>query len=280
MSPEPIEHSPGPGAAEAPRLRIRPRVEARRRARPDLLTELSGPIQAVAVTPYEACDFSCRYCITGQQGTSTPTRRREEIRPEIAAFARQVPVGRRFAVGPIADAYPEVEETLGLSREAISTLNDLGRPLSVTTKGLAVRRDFDLLAENPDSCLAISLTTTDPGEARKLEPRVASPNDRIALALESHAARIRTRLAVTYVPGVTDLDRILDLAGPLSVFLAPLNVTAPAIRHTSFAKRHDQDALALSYRQALAAYEGRVVPAFCVRDDSMPELAEAASRAR
>ena len=73
--------------------------------------------------------------------------------------------------------------TLQLTRRCLAVLAEFRNPVSIITKNALVTRDLDLLRElaaHRAVHVNISITTLDSELARKLEPRAASPRQRLA----------------------------------------------------------------------------------------------------
>jgi hypothetical protein len=65
-----------------------------------------------------------------------------------------------IGVGLFCDAYPPIEQELGVTRLALQVLVERPLDIRVITKGLTVWRDVDLLAGRPRTGVNISLCST------------------------------------------------------------------------------------------------------------------------
>ncbi|MFT5868497.1 MAG: DNA repair photolyase [Paracoccaceae bacterium] len=193
-----------------------------RNSSPDVLFEQS-------INPYRGCEHGCIYCFARPShaflGLSpgldfetkliahpdAPTRLAEEL-----AHRRYVP--KVIAIGTNTDPYQPIEQTRMIMRGILTVLQAHQHPVSVTTKGTLIERDVDILGPMSKAGLArvsISVTTLNADLARKLEPRVPSPQRRLK-AIETLAkAGCSVRVMVSpIIPGLTDheIEAILQSA--------------------------------------------------------------------
>ncbi|MHB8534116.1 MAG: PA0069 family radical SAM protein [Sulfuricaulis sp.] len=182
-----------------------------------------------SINPYRGCEHGCVYCFARpthawlglSPGLDFETRL--FYKPEAAAQLRRELAARTYRCAPIAlgintDAYQPIERQRGLTREIVQILVDTRHPFSVVTKSALIERDIDLLA--PAAArhqfeAAVSLTTLDPGLARRMEPRAASPARRLQTIRALSAAGIPvTVLVAPLIPVLTDseLETILAQA--------------------------------------------------------------------
>jgi DNA repair photolyase len=227
-------------------------------ARAPLVEEIAA-CGSLSVNPYRRCDIRCAYCITGAQGVSQPRfgtdTVREQLRVELRAIGhRQSLVG----VGTICDAYPSVEGELGVTRIVLEELFELGRPVRVVTKGLAVRRDIDLLLRGHGR-VTVSLSTLDSDAAARLEPGAPSPAERLDLVRALDDAGVPVWVSVApWIPNVTDVSSIVRAVGSgIPITVAPLNVNSPEVRRTGFGRRFDQHQIDDAYLAAWRDAAGR-----------------------
>ena len=78
-----------------------------------------------------------------------------------------------IALGINTDGWQPIERDHGISRACLQVLLDTRHPLSIVTKGSAITRDLDLLAELATHGLVsvhVSVTTLDNALSSKLEP--------------------------------------------------------------------------------------------------------------
>jgi len=90
---------------------------------------------------------------------------------------------QELAMSGGTDCYQPIERKLQLTRRCLAVLAEFRNPVSIITKNALVARDVDLLSElaaHRAVRVNISITTLDSELARKLEPRAASPRQRLA----------------------------------------------------------------------------------------------------
>ncbi|MBT9247077.1 PA0069 family radical SAM protein [Gemmobacter fulvus] len=179
-----------------------------------------------SVNPYRGCEHGCVYCFARPShaylnlspGLDFETRL--IARPGIGAVLAQEIGAKAYQVAPIAigtntDPYQPCEAQYGVMREVLEVLSRWSHPVAITTKGVLVERDLDLLGPMGQAGLArvgISVTTLDPGLSRSLEPRAAAPARRLAAIRRLTDAGVPVRVMVApVIPGLTDseLDAIL-----------------------------------------------------------------------
>ena len=182
-----------------------------------------------AINPYRGCEHGCVYCYARPShaflgyspGLDFETKL--TYKPEIAALLERELrkpgyVPRPIALGSNTDPYQPVERTLALTRSVLEVLERFGHPLSIVTKSAGVLRDRDILSRMAARGLVrvwLSVTTLDMELARRMEPRAATPQRRLAaLAGLAEAAIPAGVLAAPMIPGLNDseLERILTAA--------------------------------------------------------------------
>jgi DNA repair photolyase len=193
---------------------------------------------------YDKCDFRCIYCVTRSQGASAPKAPKEAVSGAVRSQVGQVPVDAPVQVGAIADAYPPSESENGVTRPALEELVAQNRPFNVITKGLAVRRDFDLLRAAKRTSLIISLCSHEDDRLERLDPRAPSSADRLALARDARDAGIPVTISIApWIPHITEIEAIMErVPEGIPALVAPLNVNV-GIDYPILGRRYDQDEL-------------------------------------
>lgn len=182
-----------------------------------------------SVNPYRGCEHGCIYCFARpthawlnlSPGLDFETKL--VARPGIGAVLERELRARGYKVAPVAlgtntDPYQPIEAKQRLMREVLEVLAAFRHPVAITTKGTLIARDLDILAPLAAQGLArvgISITTLDPGLARRMEPRAATPARRLAVVRQLAEAGIPVRVMVApVIPGLTDheLEPILQAA--------------------------------------------------------------------
>jgi DNA repair photolyase len=182
-----------------------------------------------SLNPYRGCEHGCIYCYARPThawlglSPGLDFERRLFAKPDTAEQLRRelgAPGYRpaTLVLGANTDPYQPVERRLGLTRQVLEVLADCRHPMAITTKSALVLRDLDLLqpmAERGLAAVQVSITTLDAELARRLEPRAASPRERLRAVAELARAGIPTGVLVSpLIPGLTDqdLERIIALA--------------------------------------------------------------------
>jgi DNA repair photolyase len=182
-----------------------------------------------SINPYRGCEHGCVYCyarpshayLNLSPGLDFETRliARPGIADVLAGELRKP--GYKvapMAIGTNTDPYQPIEAQHGLMRACLQVLADFGHPVWITTRGVLVERDIDLLAPMAARGLAavsISLSTLDAGLARKMEPRAPTPARRLAMIRALSGAGVPVRVQVSpLIPALTDheLEAVLQAA--------------------------------------------------------------------
>lgn len=179
-----------------------------------------------SINPYRGCEHGCVYCYARPShaylgyspGLDFETRL--TFKPEIARLlerelSRPGYVPRTIALGSNTDPYQPVDRTLSLTRQVLEVLERFGHPVSIVTKSAGVVRDLDILERMAARGLVrvwLSVTTLDPVLARRMEPRAATPERRLATISRLAEAGVPAGvLPAPMIPGLNDaeLERIL-----------------------------------------------------------------------
>jgi DNA repair photolyase len=182
-----------------------------------------------SANPYRGCEHGCVYCF------ARPSHAYLDLSPgldfETRLFAKtNAPELLRAELGkpgyqpsPIAlgintDGWQPIEREHGISRACLQVLLETRHPVSIVTKGSALLRDLDLLAELARHGLAsvhVSVTTLDNALSSRLEPRAAAPHTRLKMIAALHEAGVPVGVLVApVIPLITDpdLEHILEAA--------------------------------------------------------------------
>ena len=215
------------GMDDAPSPRTQVTVE---RARSIISRNQSPDIAfSQSVNPYRGCEHGCVYCFARPShayldlspGLDFETRlfaktnAAELLRAELA---RSGYVPHPIALGINTDGWQPIERRHGISRACLEVLLETRHPLSIVTKGSALLRDLDLLAELAKHGLVsvfVSITSLDNTLSSKLEPRAAAPHTRLKMLSALRDAGVPTGVLVApVIPMITDmhLEQILEAA--------------------------------------------------------------------
>jgi DNA repair photolyase len=182
-----------------------------------------------SINPYQGCEHGCIYCY------ARPTHAYLDLSPgldfETKLFAkpnarellleelrRPGYVCSAIAMGTNTDPYQPIEREWKITRQILEVLSACDHPVSIVTKSSLVERDIDLLAPMAAknlACVFVSITTLDRDLARKLEPRAATPQRRLATIKAVADAGIPVGvMTAPIIPQLTDkdLETILDAA--------------------------------------------------------------------
>ncbi len=182
-----------------------------------------------SINPYRGCEHGCVYCFArpshAYQGLSPGLDFESRLffkpnGPELLRreLAKPGYVPRVIALGVNTDAYQPIEKRLGLTRALLSILAEYNHPVTLLTKSTLIERDIDLIAPMAEKGLAragVSLTTLDPGLARRMEPRAASPRLRLkTIEALSRAGIPVTVMTAPIIPALNDdeIERLLEAA--------------------------------------------------------------------
>ena len=196
-----------------------------------------------SINPYRGCEHGCVYCyarpthaylglspgldfesrITAKPGAADALR---------AELSRKGYVPKLIALGANTDPYQPVERDRRITRGVLEVLRDFRHPVAVTTKGVMVERDADVLAEmGPELArVGLSVTTLDDQLARRLEPRVPTPSRRLAAIERLAEAGVDVRVMISpIIPGLTDHEvedivRAAADAGAKAASMIPLRL--------------------------------------------------------
>ncbi len=143
---------------------------------------------------YRGCEHGCSYCYARNTheflGFSAGLDFESKIvvkenAPELLRRELSSPKWKpqMLAISGVTDCYQPVERRLQLTRKCLAVLAEFRNPVSIVTKNYLVTRDLDYLQELAAShavAVQLSINSLDSALARKLEPRAASPNQRLA----------------------------------------------------------------------------------------------------
>lgn len=143
---------------------------------------------------FRGCEHGCSYCYARNTheylgfsaGLDFETKIMvKENAPELLRRELSSPKWKPqpLAMSGVTDCYQPVERRLQLTRRCLAVLAEFRNPVIIITKNHLVTRDVDLLRElaaHQAVMVYLSINSLDRELARKLEPRAASPNMRLA----------------------------------------------------------------------------------------------------
>lgn len=179
-----------------------------------------------SLNPYQGCEHGCTYCYARPThefwGYSAGTDFEQIIMVKKSApeLLRKTFEKKNWKVKPIilsgnTDCYQPCEKKFQLTRKLLKVFLEYRHPVGIITKNVLLSRDFDLIAELAKMNLImvnISITTLDEALRRKLEPRTATANRKLALIEKLVAINVPvTVMASPIIPALNDHE-ILNIA--------------------------------------------------------------------
>lgn len=186
-----------------------------------------------SINPYEGCGFNCTYCYV--HGSKYGENLAEKIvikKDAVAILDKQLASRAKkneygfITVGSATDAYMQVEEEVGLTRDLLKLLLKHRFPAFISTKSDLVKRDFDLLKQidelanlpedlkqNPGRgvIISFSFSTLDEELARHIEPGAPAPQIRLETLKECSEKNFLCGVnAMPLLPFLTDTDEELE----------------------------------------------------------------------
>ena len=172
------------------------------------------------VNPFRGCEIGCTYCYARPTheylGHADPGEFESRIYVKRAdpgrlldALRRARASGQEVAIGTATDPYQPAEGRFRVTRDVLRAVAQVrGLRVGITTKGVAVTRDLELLQEiaaGSELTVNVSLISLDADLLRILEPRAARPDLRLGAIRTLASAGIVTRLFVMPIlPFITD----------------------------------------------------------------------------
>ena len=182
-----------------------------------------------SINPYQGCEHGCVYCYARPShayldlspGLDFETRL--FAKPDAALLLRGELSRPGYHCEPIAlgtntDPYQPIEREWKITRQILEVLAECEHPIMITTKGVLIERDLDLLAPMAAKnlvCASVSISMLDRDLARKLDPRAPTPQRRLEIieALAKAGVPVGVNVAPV-IPQLTDkdLEAILEAA--------------------------------------------------------------------
>ena len=174
-----------------------------------------------SINPYRGCEHGCIYCFARPSHawlglspgmdfetrlfakSDAPTLLEKELR-------RPGYRVRPVMLGSNTDAYQPIERERRITRGILEVLAAFRHPVVIVTKSEMVTRDLDILepmARDRLAAVGVSVTTLDPGLARRMEPRATAPRRRLKAICKLAAVGIPTAVLVApIIPALTDTE--------------------------------------------------------------------------
>jgi len=186
-----------------------------------------------SINPYEGCGFNCTYCYVHGSKYGENLAEKIVIKKDAAAILDKQLANRArkkefgfIAVGSDTDAYMQVEEEVGLTKELLQVILKHRFPVFISTKSALIKRDFDLLKQidanamlpedlkiNPGRgvIISFSFSTLDEKLAKRLEPGAPVPQIRLeTLKLCSDNGFLCGVNAIPLLPHISDTDEEIE----------------------------------------------------------------------
>ena len=166
-----------------------------------------------SLNPYQGCAHQCVFCYARsthayreldgvREWGSRIVAKVNLARALRADLARPSWRNESIAIGTATDPYQSHEGRYRLMRGVLGALRDARCPFHIITRSPLIVRDLDLLAacaRRADVGVAVSIATLDAALARRIEPTVAAPQQRLRAVAALAAAGIRVGVAVAPV---------------------------------------------------------------------------------
>ena len=183
------------------------------------------------MNPYRGCRHACRYCYARSthefwgmdagkdfdQRVFAKVNAPEVLRQELRRASWR---GETIAMGTASDPYEPAEGQYCLTRRILKVLAEFQNPVSITTKGILVKRDVDVLQQLgrvADVKVAFSIGSVDEEIWRKMEPGTPKPMARMEAMqyLVENGVQAGVMMA-PLLPGISDgaesIDRVVEAA--------------------------------------------------------------------
>jgi DNA repair photolyase len=182
-----------------------------------------------SINPYRGCEHGCIYCyarpshaylelspgLDFETKLFAKTNAAELLRAELAKPGyRPSPI----ALGANTDCYQPIERKYKITRSILEVLAECEHPVTMVTKSALIERDLDLLGPMAEKKLVrvfVSIGTLDRELARKLEPRAASPQRRLAVLKSLSENKVPCGVMVAaLIPALNDktMEHVLEAA--------------------------------------------------------------------
>jgi DNA repair photolyase len=207
-----------------------------------VLNRVRGMPFGWSINPYRGCYHQCVFCYArrthtfyersgiGDWGSQLYAKVNAPavLRRELASPRWR---GEHVAIGTATDPYQPLEGRYKITRGILAELARATTPAHLITRSPLVVRDIDVLQDLSRSagvCICISLPTLDEDLARKIEPTVAPPRQRLRAVRMLADAGVRVGVAVAPVlPQLTDGEASLR-----DVFAAAAEAGASSAWHS------------------------------------------------
>jgi len=186
-----------------------------------------------SINPYEGCGFNCTYCYVHGSKYGENLAEKIVVKKDAAAILDKQLANRAkkneygfIAVGSATDAYMQIEEEIGLTRDFLRVILKHRFPVFISTKSDLIERDFDLLKIIDEAALLPEDLNQNPGRGVIISFSFSTLDEKLARQIESGAPSPQKRLetlkscsdngflcgvnAMPLLPFITDTDEELE----------------------------------------------------------------------
>ena len=195
-----------------------------------IITKSKLPGVDYCFNPYVGCLHGCVYCYARFMGRFAgypndkwgtyldwKVNAPELLKKEVLKIKEQ---GGVVIFGSVTDCYQPIEEKLELTRECLKIFLEHQIPISILTKNVLVKRDFDLLKQFKYCELGVSISILDKHHQQILEPGASSPEERIDVLREAFSSGLNTYAFLGPIhPFLTDIEDIFEKIAPFIKFI-------------------------------------------------------------
>lgn len=175
---------------------------------------------------YRGCEHQCIYCDSRSQCYGIENFNDLVVKINaIELLTKQLASKRKkglIGTGAMGDPYTISEKRYRLTREALKLIADFNYPIHITTKSNLILRDIDILEEINKiyASVSMTITTTDEGLAKKIEPYAPLPMDRLkALGVLSEIGVCTSVTMMPILPFIEDnKENIIDIVNKASFY--------------------------------------------------------------
>lgn len=177
------------------------------------------------LNPYRGCRHACRYCYARptheywgldagrdfEQRIFAKVNAPRVLRQELKRPSWR---GESIAIGTASDPYEPAETEYQLTRQVLRVLCDFQNPASITTKGVLVRRDVDILSELSEVAevhVNFSVGSIDEGVWKLTEPGAPNPLARLeAMQFLVENGISAGVMVAPLLPGISDSEENIE----------------------------------------------------------------------
>jgi len=177
------------------------------------------------LNPYRGCRYACRYCYARPTHEFWGMNAGDEFDQRVFAKINAPEVLRKelrrnkwrsdpIAIGTASDPYEPAEAKYQLTRKIIQVLAEFQNPASITTKGVLVRRDVDVLWDLyrvADVQVIFSVGSIDEKTWKLTEPGTPNPIARLeAMQFLVENGIPAGVMMAPLIPGISDSSESID----------------------------------------------------------------------